>query len=129
MVYFKLTDGETIRKFKVNAGDITYDQLRERIATLFPTALDKPQDLLLQYLDSDGDVITVSTDQEFQKVLSELPEGYIWKLHIAGNRAKPTSAQPASATPKHRRADLFPAPSDFFFHQTHRPFGGLMSDP
>ena len=118
MVYFKITDGEVTRKFKVNPGEVTYDQLKERIAALFPKALDGTKNLLLQYRDADGDVITISSDQEFQEALAELPENHVWKLHIYGG---------ASIRPRPRRE--INVPSDFFFRHSHRPLGGLMSHP
>ena len=118
MVYFKITDGEATRKFKVNPGEVTYDQLKERIAALFPKALDDTKDLHLQYRDADGDVITISSDQEFQEALAELPENHVWKLHIHGPSCRKLGPKRESNTP-----------SDFFFQHSHRPFGGLMSHP
>ena len=122
MVYFKISDGEVTRKFKVNPGDITYQQLRERIASLFPKALEG-ENLLLKYRDADGDLITISTNEEFQEALSELPEDHVWKLHIHGG----ATARATPFAPLRRRANI---PSDFFFHPTHMPFGGgMFSDP
>lgn len=74
MVYFKITDGEVTRKFKVTPDEITFDQLKERIRALFPKALDNTENLLLQYRDVDNDVITISSNEEFQDVLSEFPK-------------------------------------------------------
>ena len=82
MVYFKITNGEETRKFQVTPGEITFQQLKERIDTLFPEASKRTPDLVLRYRDAEGDIITLSTDEEFQEVLSNLPENHIWKLHL-----------------------------------------------
>lgn len=95
-MYFKVTNGVETRKFQVTPGQLTFEQLQERLATLFPgTRTTDTSNLVLRYRDSEGDVITLSSDEEFQEVLSDLPEDHVWKLHIASPRAqrqaKPTS--------------------------------------
>lgn len=126
MVYFKITDGEVTRKFKVNPGEITFEQLKERITSLFPVAKEGSKDLHLKYRDADGDVISISSDAEFQEALAELPENHVWKLHIHGSRPTPCAAAPAAEP---RRGSGNPVPSDFFFQHSARPFGGMFSDP
>ena len=124
MVYFKITDGEVTRKFKVTPGEITFEQLKERITSLFPIAEEGSKDLLLKYRDADGDVISISSDAEFQEALSELPENHIWKLHIRGSRPAPC-VMTAAAGPRRETV-----PSDFYFQHSARPFGGFLStDP
>lgn len=117
MVYFKITDGEVTRKFKVNPGDITYDQLKERIATLFPKNRESSQKLILRYRDNDGDVITISTNDEFQEALLEMPSEYVWKLHIHNSK------------PRERQASRTAMPSNFFFQPSHGLLEGLFSRP
>ena len=131
MVLFKITDGEVTRRFKVKAGELSYDQLRERIASLFPKALgdNSTNPLLLKYRDSDGDIITISSDLEFQEVLSELPADHIWKLHITAPRSKRNGRSYKLNSRLHRKpvCRQVPVPSDFFFHDLHTPFAGLRS--
>ena len=116
MVYFKITDGKVTRKFKVTTGEMTYDQLKERIASLFPEALEEGcKDLHLKYRDTDGDVITISTDQEFQEALAELPTDHVWMLHIHGAHPKPK--------PQQRQT----VPAGFFFRPSHSL--GLFANP
>ena len=83
MVYFKVTNGAETRKFRVTPGEVTFDQLREKIASLFPGVLEDTSDLTLKYRDAEGDIITLSSDIEFQEVLSELPVDHTWKMHIS----------------------------------------------
>ena len=119
MVYFKITDGTVTRKFGVTPGEMTFDQLKERIASLFPKCLEEGcKDLHLKYRDVDGDVITISTDQEFQEALAELPKEHIWKLHIHGSKPK----APAKQAPSQQTV-----PHDFFFQPApfHGPWGGF----
>jgi hypothetical protein len=82
MVHFKVTNGLETRRFKVTPGELTFEQLKEKIDTLFPDATKETSNLALRYRDTDGDVITLSSDEEFQEVLKDLPENYVWKLHI-----------------------------------------------
>lgn len=82
MVHFKITDAVETRRFQVNPGELTFEQLKEKIATLFPKTAEDISNLTLHYRDTDGDIITLSSDGEFQEVLSDLPENHVWKLHI-----------------------------------------------
>ena len=82
MVFIKITDGIEARRFQVTPGEITFQQLREKIDPLFPGAVKEASSLVLRYRDSDGDLITLSSDEEFQEVLSDLPSNHVWKLHI-----------------------------------------------
>ena len=93
MVYVKVTDGAETRRLQVIPGELTFEQLKDKIATLFPKTAEQLSNLSVQYRDTDGDVITLSSDGEFQEVLSELPENYVWKLHISTPAASP-AAQP-----------------------------------
>ena len=151
MVCFKITNGRVTRKFKIAQGT-TFDSLKKKITSLFPESLkDKQDDFHLHYTDKDGDCITISTDSEFQELLSELPEDAIWKLHISDltdehrfpdedekdecpveYHQQPTSGfsfHPSYIPSRMRRPrlDLVPwGPSDPFFtdlpfHHFHRP--------
>ena len=82
MVLFKITDGVETRRLQVTPGEITFQQLQERITSLFPETAKEASNLSLRYRDSDGDVITLSSNEEFQEVLSDLPSDHVWKLHI-----------------------------------------------
>ena len=93
MVYVKVTDGAETRRLQVTPGELTFEQLKDKIATLFPKTAEQLSNLSVQYRDTDGDVITLSSDGEFQEVLSELPEKYVLRLHISTPAASP-AAQP-----------------------------------
>lgn len=80
MVILKVTDGQETRKFQVTS-QLTFDQLREQLIRVFPS-LAEEKDLRLQYRDNDGDLITLSTNEEFQQVLALIPEDGVWKLRI-----------------------------------------------
>ena len=82
MVYFKITNGVETRKFQVTPGELTFQQLKERVEALFPEATKEASNLVLRYRDAEGDIITLSSDEEFQEVLSDLPENHVWKLHL-----------------------------------------------
>ena len=117
MVYFKVTDGIETRKFQVTPGELTFEQLKERVATLFPKALKETSDLVLKYRDAEGDLITLSSDEEFQDVLSDLPKDHVWKLHISSPPVK------RSARPLHSVSFL-----DHILEPSWQPFG-LSFDP
>ena len=80
MVYLKVTDGYETRKFQI-AGEVTFEQLKQQLAALFPSVRDST-DFALKYRDTDGDLITLSTDEELQAALTHLPADAVWRLHI-----------------------------------------------
>jgi len=88
MVFLKVTDGNETRRFQVTS-ELTFDQLRERLIKLFPS-LGKEKDLLLKYRDADGDLITLSSNEELQEVLAHTPDDAVWKLHIKTSVQEPS---------------------------------------
>ena len=87
MVFLKVTDGYETRKFRVTS-ELTFDQLKERLTGLFPS-LGEGKDLQLQYRDTEGDLITLSSNEELQEVLADTPDGAVWKLHIKTSVQEP----------------------------------------
>ncbi len=85
---------------------MTFDQLKEKIASLFPRVL---KDTSLKYRDAEGDIITLSSDIEFQEVLSELPVDRTWKMHIS--------------SPPGRRDQRGSSPRSHFSHFLEPSFG------
>ena len=99
MVYLKVSDGSETRKLQVTPGEITFDQLKQQLATFFPKTLagEASSGLSLQYRDIDGDVITLSSDQELQEALSQLKEDGVWKLYIRARKGTQNPAPSASS--------------------------------
>ena len=87
MVFLKVTDGHETRKFRVTS-ELTFDQLKERLTGLFPS-LGDGKDLQLQYRDTEGDLITLSSNEELQEVLTDTPDGAVLKLHIKTSIQEP----------------------------------------
>ena len=83
MVLLKVTDDSETRKFRVTS-ELTFDQLKERLTGLFPS-LGEGKDLQLQYRDTEGDLITLSSNEELREVLAHTPDGAVLKLHIKTN--------------------------------------------
>ena len=88
MVFLKVTDGRETRKFRVTS-ELTFDQLKERLTGLFPS-LGEGKDLQLQYRDTEGDLITLSSNEELQEVLADTPDGTVLKLHIKTSIQEPS---------------------------------------
>ena len=88
MVFLKVTDGYETRRFQVTS-ELTFDQLRERLIRLFPS-LGQEKDLLLKYRDAEGDLISLSSNEELQEVLAHTPDDTVWKLHIKSNVQEPS---------------------------------------
>ena len=124
MVYLKVSDGTETRKFQVNPSDVTFDQLKERLTSFFPTALSGQSDLSLQYRDKEGDIITLSSNQELQEALSQLPEEAVWKLHIKNNPHIHKTRRPTQQQQQRQRRCYNVSP----FEPSWRPFG-LFSNP
>ena len=133
MVYLKVSDGSETRKLQVTSGEITFDQLKAQLATFFPKTLgDASSGLSLQYRDADGDVITLSSDQELQEALSQLQEDGVWKLYIRNGQRRGQKSAPSSSSAQHsrtQRGNRYEATSLFhrLFEPSVRPFG-LFSD-
>ena len=87
MVHIKVSNGVETRRFQVT-GELTFEQLQEKLASIFPSAV-VDKSLQLQYRDSDGDVITISSDEELQEALSSLPNDSVLKLHIKRRQTTP----------------------------------------
>ena len=88
MVFLKVTDGHETRKFRVTS-ELTFDQLKERLTGLFPS-LGEGKDLQLQYRDTEGDLITLSSNEELQEVLAGTSHGAVLKLHIKTSIQEPS---------------------------------------
>ena len=101
MVIINVSDSVETRKLRIS-GEVTFIQLQEKLATLFPHSVQGDKPLTLQYRDSDGDLITVSSDEEFQGVLSTLANDAVLRLYI---KSSTKSSCPRSCG--HRGRSLF----------------------
>ena len=136
MVYLKVSDGSETRKLQLTPGEVSFDQLRERLATLFPRTLGEGSSdgLSLQYRDTDGDVITLSSDQELQLALSQLEDDGVWKVHIKNAQRGSCGAQkPPCAGQRSKRSSPCGAGSLFqhFFEPSlkrRRVFSSVWDD-
>ena len=122
MVHLKVTDGLETRKFQVTPGELTFDQLQEQLTSVFPSSVRDGAALSLQYRDADGDIITLSSDQELQEALSDLPSGSVWKLHIReSNTGKSRQSTPKSHSCSQQGQSLF----DLLFQPKRMSFGSF----
>ena len=88
MVFLRVIDDSETRKFQVTS-ELTFDQLKERLTGLFPS-LGEGNALQLQYKDTEGDLITLSSNEELQEVLANTPDGTVLKLHIKTSIREPS---------------------------------------
>lgn len=97
MVHIKVSNGVETRRFQVTE-ELTIEQLQEKLVSigLFSSTVDKA--LSLQYQDSDGDVITISSNEELQTALSDLSSDAVLKLHMK---------RPTAPRPRRRQQSLF----------------------
>ena len=89
--------------------DVTYDGLLQIIISLFP-GLDEshgPQ-LRLFYRDTDGDIITLSSDEEVTTATAQVPSGGVWRL-TARLVKTPSSSSSRAGNETHPLLDLFEA--------------------
>lgn len=80
----KVTDGTEIRRYTVNAtSDMTYKGVLKRTSELFGLAA---KDVKLQYKDDEGDLITVSMDDEMAEAVkvARTSEPYVLRLTVTG---------------------------------------------
>lgn len=97
------------RRFALDQDVATnYTYLTEKLAQVFTQV--KAQDIIISYLDGEGDRITVSSDEELTDALDQF-DGTIFRLHLKKRNVANDSFSPAEL--------LFPP----FFHQPRRfPF-------
>ena len=81
VVYAKVTDGKEIRKFRIDADSATFETLKKQVVGMFPS-LASGTDFQVQYRDVDGDIISLSTDEEVRTALSHLPCNETWLLQV-----------------------------------------------
>ena len=98
-------NGET-RRTKVQEG-ITYEGLLESIISLFPKLEEShaPQ-LRLFYRDTDGDIITLSSNEEVATATTQLPSDGVWRLTARLER-KPSDTSSSTGNGTHPLLDLF----------------------
>ena len=108
MVYAKVTDGKEIRKFRVDP-DVTFEALRKQLAGLFPS-LAGGADFNVQYRDADGDVISISTDEEVRTALSHLRDNETWLLQVVqvAKRAQRTTSGRVATPTRVTRLEVAP---------------------
>lgn len=110
MVWAKISDRHEIRKMELKP-EMSFDQLKEKVAKLFPNL----EDFTLQYRDSDGDMISLSSDEELHFALSQHPSGDTLYLQVFPTRAR-HAAQ--------RRGAMVPTTTTRTREETMVPFGG-----
>ena len=109
MVFVKVTAGNETRKLQIEEG-ITFDELKQRVAGIFPSLSDGKVEFDLRYQDTDGDVIHVSSDAEVATALSHLPADSIWRLLVVSTGGQ----QPSRRHPR-RLSSMMPfGPSGIF---------------
>ena len=113
MVQLKVTDGRSTRKFSLEPGKDSYQQLEQTLVSFFPESVKEDQEMQLRYRDSDGDLITVTTDSEFQEVLAQLPP-----LNPP-HPATPGTPQQATPTLRKRWEQTSAAHAPFLHMPTH----------
>merc|ERR1719502_2403295 len=93
MTTIKLTDGKDIRRFTIDT--VTYAAVSARAKEAF--GLDDDTKFTLQYKDDEGDLISMSSQEEMDEVLSQQPPPKILRLTI--KKLNPKKGQQAN-TPK-----------------------------
>ena len=106
MISIKIRLNGEVRRTKVQE-DITYEGLLESIISLFPSLEEShaPQ-LRLFYRDADGDIITLSSDEEVATATTQLPPDGVWRLTVRLER-KPSDTSSSTENGTHPLLDLF----------------------
>eukprot|EP01027_Heterolobosea_sp_BB2_P004515 GEZU01006916.1.p1 GENE.GEZU01006916.1~~GEZU01006916.1.p1 ORF type:complete len:446 (+),score=165.10 GEZU01006916.1:205-1542(+) len=115
---------DEIRRFDISATSSIQD-LRAKLASLFGI----PSQFAIKYKDTDGDLITMSTDEEFSYATRKLPDGII-RVFISSSSAPSASAATAPVSmlaplapsaPIAPAAPSAPAPASAVAAQPYRP--------
>lgn len=114
MVLVKVTAGNETRKLQIEEG-ITFDELKQRVASTFPRLSDGKADFDLRYQDADGDLIHVSSDAEVATALSHLPQDTAWRLLVVAKSPAASGSQAAARRQPRRLSSMMPfGPSGIF---------------
>ena len=92
MVFVKVYANGELRRMQLE-GPISYEDLKQKVAQLFPSLRDGKNEFSLQYTDTDGDSIVISSDEEIQAALDHLPEDHVWRVQVIPVRSQ--GARPA----------------------------------
>eukprot|EP01135_Chromosphaera_perkinsii_P009595 Nk52_evm45s1810 gene=Nk52_evmTU45s1810 len=76
----KASFGEDLRRFNILANELNYEKLREKIVELFGF---HRSDFLVKYSDEDGDMVTVTCDEELQNLVERLRTSGILRFSIS----------------------------------------------
>ena len=130
MVFVKVTAGNETRKLQVEEG-ITFEGLKQSIASVFPSLSDGKVQFDLRYQDTDGDLLHISSDAEVATALSHLPADSIWRLLVVPRKSAPARQprrQPLRLTVM-RPADIFGGFGPQFDSMWDNLLGEMSSDP
>ena len=142
----KITDGTDIRRFTANVADLTFESVQKRTAEAFGLGV---KDLKLQYKDDEGDMVTMSSNDEMLEAIglatSMVPA--VLRLNVSKTTNNPkttntttdTTTNTGGGAPPHDMNDLMQKISAQLPHLVHqaRPFplpacpslGSLMLSP
>ena len=127
----KITDGTDIRRFTANVADLTFESVQKRTAEAFGLGV---KDLKLQYKDDEGDMVTMSSNDEMLEAIglatSMVPA--VLRLNVSKTTNNPkttntttdTTTNTGGGAPPHDMNDLMQKISAQLPHLVHqaRPF-------
>ena len=127
----KITDGTDIRRFTANVADLTFESVQKRTAEAFGLGV---KDLKLQYKDDEGDMVTMSSNDEMLEAIglatSMVPA--VLRLNVSKTTNNPkttntttdTTTKTGGGAPPHDMNDLMQKISAQLPHLVHqaRPF-------
>ena len=124
----KITDGTDIRRFTANVADLTFESVQKRTAEAFGLGV---KDLKLQYKDDEGDMVTMSSNDEMLEAIglatSMVPA--VLRLNVSKTttnnpKTTDTTTNTGGGAPPHDMNDLMQKISAQLPHLVHqaRPF-------
>ena len=96
MVFVKVYASGELRRMQLE-GPISYADLKQKVAQLFPSLRDGKTEFGLQYTDTDGDSIVISSDEEIQAALDHLPADHVWRIQVIPARSQQARSQRSRA--------------------------------
>merc|ERR1719274_336213 len=113
----KITDGTDIRRFTANVADLTFESVQKRTAEAFGLGV---KDLKLQYKDDEGDMVTMSSNDEMLEAIglatSMVPA--VLRLNVSKTTNKTTNT--GGGAPPHDMNDLMQKISAQLPHLVHQ---------
>jgi len=81
-ISLKFRFGQEVRRISAEKEDLTFQKLTQLLEKIFPTYSDEKEEILVKYRDDEGDLVTITSEIEFQETLRLSQEKKIIRFQL-----------------------------------------------